>query len=54
MEAKHDRRSAVILSKSFNGIDFVEIADDTQTTLRVHFLNDWMFGFVNVVGNGND
>jgi hypothetical protein len=20
---------------------------------RVHFLNDWMFGFVNV-GNGND
>jgi len=21
---------------------------------RTHFLNDWMFGFVNVVGDGND
>jgi hypothetical protein len=34
-----DRRAAVIESSEFNGIDFVEIADGTQTVLRVHFLN---------------
>jgi hypothetical protein len=34
-----DRRSRVIASTAFNGIDFVEIADPTQTVLRVHFLN---------------
>ena len=37
--ASADRRAAVIKSSEFNGIDFVEIADDTQTVLRVHFLN---------------
>ncbi|MDA9504177.1 hypothetical protein XI09_05245 [Bradyrhizobium sp. CCBAU 11386] len=40
MDEKHDRRAAVIQSRSYNGIDFVEIVDDAQTTLRVHFLND--------------
>ncbi|MEO8597311.1 MAG: hypothetical protein ABI759_28590 [Candidatus Solibacter sp.] len=34
-----DRRSALILSTTLNGIDFVEIAADDQKTLRVHFLN---------------
>jgi hypothetical protein len=34
-----DRRTQVIESTSYNGIDFVEIADPTQTVLRVHFLN---------------
>ena len=34
-----DRRTQVIESTNFNGIDFVEIADPTQTVLRVHFLN---------------
>jgi hypothetical protein len=34
-----DRRAAVVASTVFNGIDFVEIADTTQTLLRVHFLN---------------
>ena len=27
-------------SSTFNGIDFVEVANDAQTPLRVHFLND--------------
>lgn len=34
-----DRRTAIIQSPEFNGIDFVEIADPSQTVLRVHFLN---------------
>jgi hypothetical protein len=34
-----DRRTQVIESASFNGIDFVEIANPTQMVLRVHFLN---------------
>jgi hypothetical protein len=34
-----DRRAQVLQSPSFNGIDFVEVADDAETTLRVHFLN---------------
>ena len=34
-----DRRSALILSTTLNGIDFVEIAADDQKSLRVHFLN---------------
>jgi hypothetical protein len=34
-----DRRAAVLQSTLFNGIDFVEIANDQQTTLNVHFLN---------------
>lgn len=38
MDAR-DRRAAVLASTSFNGIDFVEIADTTQTRLVVHFLN---------------
>ncbi len=35
-----DRRAAVLASKEFNGIDFIEIANTQQTVLNVHFLND--------------
>ena len=35
-----DRRGKVVSSHAFNGIDFVEIADSTQTALNVHFLNE--------------
>jgi hypothetical protein len=35
-----DRRAALLASTSYNGIDFVEIADDAQTALRVHFFNE--------------
>jgi hypothetical protein len=38
MEPK-DRQAQVIRSLSFNGIDFVEVASDDETALRVHFLN---------------
>ncbi len=34
-----DRRALLLQSKVFNGIDFVEVASDDQTALRVHFLN---------------
>jgi hypothetical protein len=34
-----DRRTRVIQSPDYNGIDFVEIADPSQLLLRVHFLN---------------
>jgi hypothetical protein len=34
-----DRRASILQSTTFNGIDFVEIADAQQTTLNVHFLN---------------
>ncbi|MEG4318624.1 MULTISPECIES: baseplate J/gp47 family protein [unclassified Microcoleus] len=34
-----NRRSRLIASTTFNGIDFVEIASADQKTLRVHFLN---------------
>src|SRR5438445_6022172 len=35
-----DRRAQLLLPKaSLNGIDFVEVANDQQTILRVHFLN---------------
>jgi hypothetical protein len=34
-----DRRAAVLASPDTNGIDFVEIANDPQTLLVVHFLN---------------
>src|SRR5262249_49853695 len=34
-----DRRAAILQSGTYNGIDFVEIADPQQTTLNVHFLN---------------
>jgi len=34
-----DRRAALLESSDFNGIDFVEVANDEQTALRVHFLN---------------
>src|SRR6185503_9241110 len=34
-----DRRAALLASTSLNGIDFVEIANPNQETLRVHFLN---------------
>jgi hypothetical protein len=35
-----DRRFVLLQSKSLNGIDFVEVANDQQTVLHVHFLND--------------
>ena len=34
-----DRRAKVLKSTFFNGIDFVEVANDAQTILNVHFLN---------------
>jgi hypothetical protein len=34
-----DRRTAVLVSRSFNGIDFVAIGNPQQTVLNVHFLN---------------
>ena len=35
-----DRRARLLLPEaSLNGIDFVEVANDQQTALRVHFLN---------------
>ena len=40
-----DRRTKVLQSSFFNGIDFVEIANDAQTALRVHFLNDLPLAF---------
>jgi hypothetical protein len=38
MEPK-DRRALLLTSASYSGIDFIEIANDAQTELRVHFLN---------------
>ena len=38
MSAK-DRIAALIESTEYNGIDFVEVANQAQTELRVHFLN---------------
>jgi hypothetical protein len=35
-----DRRAALEAHPDLNGIDFVEIRDDSETRLRVHFLND--------------
>jgi hypothetical protein len=37
--ASRDRRTAVLQSDAYNGIDFVEIANQQQTALNVHFLN---------------
>jgi hypothetical protein len=34
-----DRRGELLRSTTLNGIDFVEIANQAQTALRVHFLN---------------
>ena len=34
-----DRLAALLESTTFNGIDFVEIANDAQTALVVHFVN---------------
>ena len=34
-----DRRETIIATGIFNGIDFVEVVGDDQSTLRVHFLN---------------
>jgi len=34
-----DRRAKVLVSQVVNGIDFVEIANQAQTLMRVHFLN---------------
>src|SRR5262245_21901026 len=39
MTDSKDRRLKVLKSKVFNGIDFVEISTDAETTLTVHFLN---------------
>src|SRR5437588_3721409 len=39
MSDAKDRRKALLLSPSLNGIDFVEIGIDAQTQLRVHFFN---------------
>ena len=36
---ERDRRAALLASTSFNGIDFVEVANAAQTSLVVHFLN---------------
>jgi len=38
MEPK-DRKAQLLQSTLWNGIDFVEVANDAQTALRVHFLN---------------
>ena len=40
MTVSRDRRALLAASTTLNGIDFVEIADDTETVLRVHFLNN--------------
>ena len=37
--ASKDRKSQLLHSPAWNGIDFVEIANTAQTALRVHFLN---------------
>ena len=34
-----DRRALLLNSTSLNGIDFIEVATDAQTTLRIHFFN---------------
>ncbi len=39
MGATRDRRAAVQAQSALNGIDFVEIVNEAQTKLRVHFLN---------------
>ena len=39
-----DRKSKLTESTSYNGIDFVEIANAAQTRLRVHFLNTVSLG----------
>lgn len=39
MTSSRDRRAKVLASTTVNGIDFVEIANAAQTSLRVHFLN---------------
>src|SRR5882762_817687 len=39
MSDAKDRRKLLLKSPDLNGIDFVEIANDAQTRLRVHFFN---------------
>jgi hypothetical protein len=39
MAGTRDRRGALEAQTALNGIDFVEILDDTETRLRVHFIN---------------
>jgi hypothetical protein len=34
-----DRRALLLQSTTYNGIDFVEVVNDAETALRVHFLN---------------
>lgn len=40
MTGVKDRRELVRASTQWNGIDFIEITDDDQCTLAIHFLND--------------
>jgi hypothetical protein len=51
-----DRRALLLDPRSpFNGIDFVEIADDTQTALRIHFFNDRpLAGTISVMITGGE
>jgi hypothetical protein len=39
MATSRDRRAKVLASTTVNGIDFVEVVNQAQTQLRVHFLN---------------
>ncbi|HTL34341.1 MAG TPA: hypothetical protein VL326_14540 [Kofleriaceae bacterium] len=39
MAGTRDRRGALEAQTHLNGIDFVEVLDDTETRLRVHFIN---------------
>jgi len=39
MVESKDRKALLLQSKSYNGIDFVEVVNDVETALRVHFLN---------------
>lgn len=40
MHSKNRRAKLLEPTASYNGIDFVEVANDQQTVLLVHFLND--------------
>jgi hypothetical protein len=51
----HDRRAALLKSTDLNGIDFVTIANASQTQLQVHFLNavnvqGWVTGPITITG----
>lgn len=40
MTATRNRRMTLAADTSLNGIDFVEVVDDSQQTLRIHFLDE--------------